>query len=72
VEAGATVLDSVLLPGVRVRAGATVTRAVVDDGVDVGRGSSVGGADGITMVGLGVRLEEGTEIPAGARYPETS
>jgi glucose-1-phosphate adenylyltransferase len=70
VEAGATVLDSVLLPGVRVRAGATVTRAVVDDGVDVGRGSSVGGEGGITMVGLGVRLEEGTEIPAGARYPD--
>ncbi len=70
VEAGATVLDSVLLPGVRVRAGATVTRAVVDDGVEVGRGSSVGGEGGITMVGLGVRLEEGTEIPAGARYPD--
>jgi glucose-1-phosphate adenylyltransferase len=71
VEAGATVLDSVLLPGVHVRAGATVTRAVVDDGVDVGRGSSVGGEGGITMVGLAARLEEGTEIPAGARYPET-
>ena len=36
VEQGATVVDSVLLPGVRVRSGATVIRAVLDDGVDVG------------------------------------
>ncbi|MGY1698506.1 glucose-1-phosphate adenylyltransferase family protein [Geodermatophilus sp. SYSU D00766] len=70
VEAGATVLDSVLLPGVRVRAGATVTRSVVDDGVDVGRGSSVGGEGDVTLVGLRAQLAEGTEIPAGARYPD--
>ena len=70
VEAGATVLDSVLLPGVRVRAGATVTRAVVDDGVDVGRGSSVGGDGDITLVGRRAQLAEGTELPAGARYPD--
>jgi glucose-1-phosphate adenylyltransferase len=70
VEAGATVLDSVLLPGARVRAGATVTRSVVDDGVDVGRGCTVGGEGDITLIGLRARLEEGTEIPAGARYPD--
>jgi glucose-1-phosphate adenylyltransferase len=70
VEAGATVLDSVLLPGVRVRAGATVTRAVVDDGVDVGRGCSVGGDGDITLLGRRARLAEGTEVPAGARYPD--
>jgi glucose-1-phosphate adenylyltransferase len=70
VEAGATVLDSVLLPGVRVRAGATVTRAVVDDGVDVGRGCSVGGDGDITLLGRRAQLAEGTEVPAGARYPD--
>ena len=70
VEAGATVLDSVLLPGVRVRAGATVTRAVLDDGVDVGRGCSVGGDGDITLLGRRAQLAEGTEVPAGARYPD--
>ncbi|SDC42913.1 glucose-1-phosphate adenylyltransferase [Geodermatophilus telluris] len=70
VEAGATVVDSVLLPGVRVRSGATVTRAVVDDGVDVGRGCTVGGDGDVTLVGRRAQLAEGTEIAAGARYPE--
>ncbi|MEX5721602.1 glucose-1-phosphate adenylyltransferase family protein [Geodermatophilus maliterrae] len=70
VEVGATVLDSVLLPGVRVRSGATVTRAVVDDGVDVGRGCSVGGDGDIALVGRRAQLAEGTEIPAGGRFPE--
>jgi glucose-1-phosphate adenylyltransferase len=70
VEAGATVLDSVLLPGVRVEAGATVTRSVVDDGVGIGRGCSVGGEGAITLLGLGSQLAEGTEVPAGARYPD--
>jgi glucose-1-phosphate adenylyltransferase len=70
VEAGASVVDSVLLPGVRVRAGAKVTRAVVDDGVDIGDGASVGGDGDITLLGRGVRIESGTEITAGARYPD--
>jgi glucose-1-phosphate adenylyltransferase len=70
VEAGATVVDSVLLPGVRVRAGATVTRAVVDDAVDVGQGASVGGDGDITLLGRGVRVDDGAEIAAGARFPD--
>jgi glucose-1-phosphate adenylyltransferase len=70
VEAGATVVDSVLLPGVRVRSGATVTRAVLDDGVDVGEGCSVGGDGDITLVGRAARLDAGTSIEAGERFPE--
>ena len=70
VEAGATVVDSVLLPGVRVRSGATVTRAVLDDGVDVGSGASVGGDGDITLVGRRASVEAGTELAAGARFPE--
>jgi glucose-1-phosphate adenylyltransferase len=70
VEEGATVLDSVLLPGVRVRAGATVTRAVLDDNVDVGERASVGGDGDITLVGRESRVEDGAELPAGARLPE--
>lgn len=70
VERGATVVDSVLLPGVRVRSGATVTRAVLDDGVDVGHDASVGGDGEITLVGRAARVADGTELAAGARFPE--
>jgi glucose-1-phosphate adenylyltransferase len=70
VEAGATVVDSVLLPGVRVRSGATVTRSVLDDGVDVGKGASVGGDGDITLVGRRARVEDGSRLAAGARFPE--
>src|SRR4051794_29990941 len=70
VEAGATVADSVLLPGVRVRSGATVTRAVLDDGVDVGKGCSVGGDGEVTLVGRAARLDDGTSVRAGGRFPE--
>jgi glucose-1-phosphate adenylyltransferase len=70
VEAGATVVDSVLLPGARVRAGATVTRAVLDDGVDVGEGASVGGDGDITLVGREAAVEKGSQLPAGARFPD--
>ncbi|MGY2083050.1 glucose-1-phosphate adenylyltransferase family protein [Blastococcus sp. SYSU DS0539] len=70
IERGATVVDSVLLPGVRVRAGATVTRAVLDDGVDIGSGASVGGDGDITLVGRAARVADGTELAAGARFPE--
>jgi glucose-1-phosphate adenylyltransferase len=70
VEKGATVVDSVLLPGARVRSGARVVRSVLDDGVDVGRGAAVGGDGAITLVGRRAQVEDGTELAAGARYPE--
>ena len=70
VEPGATVVDSVLLPGVRVRSGASVTRAVLDDGVDIGKQAVVGGDGDITLVGRRARVGAGTEVAAGARYPE--
>jgi glucose-1-phosphate adenylyltransferase len=70
VEDGATVVDSVLLPGARVRSGARVVRAVLDDGVEVGRGASVGGDGDIALVGRRARVDDGAELPAGARYPE--
>jgi glucose-1-phosphate adenylyltransferase len=71
VEAGATVRDSVLLPGAVVRAGATVERAILDDGVEVGRDARVGRQDGeIALVGLRAQVEPGSDLPAGARFPE--
>jgi glucose-1-phosphate adenylyltransferase len=70
VEKGATVVDSVLLPGVRVRAGARVERAVLDDRVDVGERAEVGGDGDITLVGRAARLDAGSVVAAGARWPE--
>jgi glucose-1-phosphate adenylyltransferase len=70
VEPGATVVDSVLLPGVRVRSGATVTRSVLDDGVEVGEGASVGGDGDITVVGRRAQVQDGSQVPAGARLPD--
>jgi glucose-1-phosphate adenylyltransferase len=70
VEPGATVVDSVLLPGVVVRSGGTVTRSVLDDGVEVGEGASVGGDGDITLVGLRAKVDDGSQVPAGARLPE--
>ena len=70
VEKGATVVDSVLLPGVRVRAGARVERAVLDDRVDVGERAEVGGPGDITLVGRAARLDAGTAVAAGTRWPE--
>jgi glucose-1-phosphate adenylyltransferase len=64
------VIDSVLLPGARVRSGATVTRAVLDDRVEVGRDATVGGDGEITLVGRQARVDEGAQIAAGQRLPD--
>jgi glucose-1-phosphate adenylyltransferase len=71
VEEGATVVDSVLLPGVRVRSGATVTRAVLDDLVEIGPEAVVGGDGDIALVGRRARVRPGSEVAAGARFPDT-
>ena len=63
-------MDSVLLPGVRVRAGATVTRAVVDDGVEVGEEAVVGGEGDVALVGRRADPGRRRGARAGARYPE--
>jgi glucose-1-phosphate adenylyltransferase len=70
IEEGATVVDSVLLPGARVRAGATVTRTVLDDGVVVGECATVGGDGEVTLVGRRAEVEAGSELRAGARFPD--
>jgi glucose-1-phosphate adenylyltransferase len=47
-----------------------VTRSVLDDGVDVGQGASVGGDGDITLVGRRAKVEAGSQLSAGARFPE--
>jgi glucose-1-phosphate adenylyltransferase len=68
VEAGAEVVDSVLLFGAVVRSGARVQRAVLDEGVEVGPGRTVGGNGDLTVVGRGERVDG--DLPAGGRQPE--
>jgi glucose-1-phosphate adenylyltransferase len=70
VDTGATVRESVLLPGARVHAGATVERAVLDDGVAVGSGAHVGGPGEVSLVGRRARVADGAHLAAGARAPQ--
>ena len=68
VEAGAVVRDSVLLHDVVVRSGATVERTIVDAGTELSGGVSVGGAEGVALVGGGRCVT--TDVAAGGRLPE--
>jgi glucose-1-phosphate adenylyltransferase len=68
VEAGAEVVDSMLLEDVVVRAGARVVRAVLDHGAEVAPGVTVGGDGDVALVGDGERAEQ--DLPAGGRLPE--
>jgi glucose-1-phosphate adenylyltransferase len=66
VERGASVIDSVLLPGAIVHAGSRVQRAILDDNVQVR--ADVGEAGGeIALVGLRAVVE--SPLGPGARFP---
>ena len=68
VEAGAEVLDSVLLHNAVVHRGARVRRAILDERVEVCADVSVGGDGDVALVGPGERIEH--DLPAGARQPK--
>lgn len=68
VEAGAEVVDSVLLHDCVVRSGARVRRAVLDQGVEVAGGRSVGGDGELTLVGM--RATVTADLGPGGRLPE--
>ena len=74
VEKNAVVKDSVLFEDVTVREGAEVQYAVVDSNTSIGAGARVGKsmeeADGISLVGGGLDLPDGTVIPDGTRFGE--
>ncbi len=66
VEPGASVKDSVVMPGARVLRGAVVTRAIVAEGAVIGPGCQVGESEGaIAVVGQSVSLPAGTRVAAG-------
>ena len=50
VEAGAVVVDSILLNGVTVRSGARIARSIVDSGATLDTGAQVGDDDAVTVV----------------------
>jgi glucose-1-phosphate adenylyltransferase len=68
IEAGAEVVDSVLLEDVVVRRGARVTRAVLDQGVEVAAGVTVGGEGDLTLVGKDQQVTQ--DLPSGGRLPD--
>lgn len=75
IEAGARVVDSVLMAGVRVAAGARVAGSVLDDGVVVEADAVVGAAPrrwppadtAVTLCGRQSRVRAGVVLPAGGR-----
>lgn len=72
---GAVVEDSVVMNGTRIEAGACVRYAILDEGVTIGQQATVGAAketaDGIAVVGAGVRIPNATAVPAGAMISES-
>jgi glucose-1-phosphate adenylyltransferase len=68
VEAGAEVVDSVLLEDAVVRSGARVVKAILDEGVEVTGGVQVGGDGDVAMVGHRATVRQ--DLPAGGRLPE--
>ena len=67
VEAGAEVVDSVLLEDVVVRSGARVVKAILDEGGEVSGGVTVGGDGDVALVGH--RATVRADVPAGGRLP---
>lgn len=75
VEAGASVIDSILLHDVIVRAGATVQHAIVDDGTVIGAEATVGGPAGgdlprdadLVLLGAHCRVDGGATVGSGER-----
>lgn len=67
VEKGAVVKDSVLMHHVSVGEGATVEYSILDSDVAVGASAKVGrpkeSAEGITVIGAGVKVADGEDVP---------
>ena len=66
---GAYVKNSVIMENTVIKEGATVTYSIIDSECEIGAGAKIGAdkrsASEITVLGRGVRIEPGTEVPAG-------
>ncbi len=74
VEAGATVIDSVLMGDCVIKAGADIQYAIIDTGVTVGEGATVGAARAtgaeIAVIGEDIQISAGTVVEPGAMLSE--
>lgn len=71
VEEGAEVLDSVVMPFVRIARGAKVIRSIVAENAFIDQDCQVGEATGdIAVIGNGSKLPRGTKVPAGKQIGE--
>jgi glucose-1-phosphate adenylyltransferase len=68
IEDGATVSDSVLLPGARVAAKAKVEGSIVGPSATIGQRCTV---SGVSVIGAGAVIASGTSLD-GERYPSGS
>ncbi len=72
VAPGASVLYSVLMPGVQVREGAVVEYAIIGENTVVGKGAHIGQAPdgseawGVATCGPNINIRDGASVPAGA------
>ncbi|MCD7832104.1 MAG: glucose-1-phosphate adenylyltransferase [Firmicutes bacterium] len=77
VESGAYVKDSVIMSGTRIGSGSNVNYSIIDGDTVIGKNCTVGRpkevAEGLTLIGSGVMLPDGTVVPAGTMYsPEAN
>ncbi|MCD7747941.1 MAG: glucose-1-phosphate adenylyltransferase [Firmicutes bacterium] len=77
VESGAYVKDSVIMSGTRIGSGSNVNYSIIDGDTVIGKNCTVGRpkevAEGLTLIGSGVTLPDGTVVPAGTMYsPEAN
>ncbi|MCD8315513.1 MAG: glucose-1-phosphate adenylyltransferase [Firmicutes bacterium] len=77
VESSAYVKDSVIMSGTRIGSGSNVNYSIIDGDTVIGKNCTVGRpkevAEGLTLIGSGVTLADGTVVPAGTMYsPEAN
>ncbi len=66
VEPGASVIDSVVMPGAVIERGAVIRRAIIAENAVIGPGCHVGEEEGdIAVVGQNMSLPAGVKVPAG-------
>ena len=71
VEAGAQVIDSVIMPFARIGKGAVIRRAIIAEHAVIGANAVVGEEEGdIAVVGSNASLEAGTRVTAGQQVGE--
>jgi len=69
VEAGANIIDSVVMPRVRIGRGVEITRAIIAEDAVLEAGCTVGASEGgIAVVGQGVVVPAGTVVKPGEQY----